>query len=134
MVATNKIRTENQLSSRAPVLASPAKMTDWRSRIENEGLGDMRWEEKRPVIRFVACVCLSRFKLRSARGSAVVLGVLVAFHSTVALAQVLRLAAYNVDADTPPSGGCSTPIASGCQDAGPGLPDVLKAIGQSQFV
>jgi hypothetical protein len=48
-------------------------------------------------------------------------------------AQILRVAAYNVDADTPPSGGCSSPQASGCPDAGPGLTTVLQAIGNEQL-
>jgi hypothetical protein len=52
---------------------------------------------------------------------------------TPARAQTLRIAAYNIDADTPPSGGCSSPVGSGCPDGGPGLTDVLQAIGNEHL-
>jgi hypothetical protein len=98
-------------------------MTDWRAGIENEGNGDMGWEEKPTVNTLVASVRASRFNLSPTRGAAIVLGIVVALQSRIAWAQILRVAAYNIDADTTDFG----------PDAGPGLIPVLQAMGNAHL-
>ena len=70
--------------------------------------------------------------MRRAVAFILVLAVAAFAYPAVVSAQILRVATYNVNADTSGSDSCS-PSVIGCPSGGPGLADVLKAIGQSKL-